>query len=69
VTDVIDVLLGISAPLKLAWAVWLAWAAGQAAWHRRGREVVLPPMAPEGRAARKPRTDRAPAELSDAAPV
>jgi hypothetical protein len=69
-SGVFDVLLGISTPLKVAWTVWLAWAAGQAVWFRRGREVVLPPMAPEGRAARKPRPDPAPAaELSEAAPV
>lgn len=61
----LDVVLGISMPLKIAWCVWVAWAAGQVAWYRRARIIVLPRMLPTP----KPVRTRQPAELSDAAPV
>lgn len=62
----IDIVLGISTPLKIAWGVWVAWAAGQVAWYRRGRVVVLPRMLPTPRPTRKPQPA---AELSEATPV
>jgi hypothetical protein len=52
--NVLDVVLGLSVPVKLAWAFLLLWAAAQGVWFHRGRVVVLPPMAPTPRATRKP---------------
>ena len=63
----IDIIFGISRPLKIAWGVWVAWAAGQVAWYRRARVVVLPRMLPTPKPVRK----QAPAapEISEPAPV
>ncbi len=65
----IDIVFGISMPLKIAWGVWVAWAAGQVAWYRRARVVVLPRMLPTPKPVRKQQAAAAQPELSEAAPV
>ncbi len=40
--EVIDVLNALGTPLKLAWAVWLAWGVGQYFWFRKRRSLPAP---------------------------
>jgi hypothetical protein len=55
-TNLIELAGGMSIAVKVAWVVLVLWAAGQIVWYRRGRETVLPPMAPTPRrpASRRP---------------
>jgi hypothetical protein len=48
-TNVLELALGMSVAVKVAWGVLLLWACGQMYWYRQGRQVVLPPMQPETR--------------------
>lgn len=38
-TEVIDVLIALGTPLKIAWVVWLAWGVGQYVWFRQRRSM------------------------------
>jgi hypothetical protein len=54
-TNVLELASGISIAVKVAWAILLLWTGGQIYWYRQGREIVLPPMRPEGRRSTSPR--------------
>jgi hypothetical protein len=63
VTDVIDSLPLLSAPLALAWLVWLAWVTIQVGWFRVARvplaawQLAPPARLPRPRAAASRRDD------------
>jgi hypothetical protein len=38
-TEVIDVLVALGTPLKLAWGLWLVWGVGQYVWFRKRRSM------------------------------
>ena len=38
-TEVIDVLIALGTPLKLAWGLWLVWGVGQYVWFRKRRSM------------------------------
>ena len=53
--NVLELAGGMSIAVKVAWAILLLWTGAQIYWYRQGREIVLPPMRPEGRRSTSPR--------------
>ncbi len=54
--DILDIVNAVPAPLRAAWALWIAWGAGQIIWYRRARVVPVVASLP----ARRPRPRRVP---------
>lgn len=53
-SNVLEIVFAISTPMQVGWVVVSLWAVGQIVWWRRGRVVVLPPMAPSPRRKQAP---------------
>lgn len=67
-TEVLDVVNGFPAPLKMAWALWLAWGASQLVWYRRGRVAVVKALPAPRPRPRRPVQPSAPAADAVAPP-
>jgi hypothetical protein len=68
-TNVLELALGMSLALKVAWTILLLWTAGQIYWYRQGRQIVLPPMKPESRRGSSRRKHDADDTHTEGAPI
>jgi hypothetical protein len=68
-TNVLELVGGMSIAIKVAWVILLLWTCGQAYWYRHGRQIVLPPMQPETRRSASRRRPDADDPHAQGAPV